>query len=113
MAALMVPQVLSFVQVEFPAKERPRAFAIYGMTFALGGVGGPLIGGLLTQADLFGLVWRPIFLINLPIGVLAMVAGLALLRDSRVPQAPRLEPGGIGLATLALLLSSEKIAGLG
>jgi hypothetical protein len=32
MAALMVPQVLSFVQVEFPAKERPRAFAIYGMT---------------------------------------------------------------------------------
>ena len=68
MAALMVPQVLSFVQVEFPAKERPRAFAIYGMTFALGGVGGPLIGGLLTQADLFGLVWRPIFLINLPIG---------------------------------------------
>jgi hypothetical protein len=48
-----------------------------------------------------------------PIGVLAMVAGLALLRDSRVPQAPRLDPGGIGLATLALLLSSEKIAGLG
>lgn len=63
MAALMVPQVLSFVQVEFPAKEHPQAFAIYGMTFALGGVGGPLIGGLLTQADLFGLVWRPIFLI--------------------------------------------------
>lgn len=83
------------------------------MTFALGGVGGPLIGGLLTQADLFGLAWWPIFLINLPIGVLAMVAGLALLRDSRVPQAPRLDPGGIGLATLALLLSSEKIAGLG
>jgi MFS family permease len=72
-------------------------------------VGGPLIGGLLTQADLFRLVWRPIFLISLPIGVLAMVGGLALLHDSRVPQAPRLDPGGIGLATLALLLSSEKM----
>jgi MFS family permease len=104
MAALMVPQVLSFIQVDFPAKERPRAFAVYGMTFALGGVSGPLIGGLLTQADLFGLVWRPIFLINLPIGILALVAGLALLRHSRAPHAPRLDPGGILLATLALLL---------
>jgi MFS family permease len=83
------------------------------MTFALGGVGGPLIGGLLTQADLFGLVWRPIFLINLPIGVLAMVAGLALLRDSRVPQAPRLETGWDwpGHARPAALLGKD--AGLG
>jgi MFS family permease len=44
MAALMVPQVLSFVQVEFPAAERARALAVYGMTFALGGVSGPLLG---------------------------------------------------------------------
>ena len=36
MAALMVPQVLSFIQVEFPAAERPRAFAVLGMTFVLG-----------------------------------------------------------------------------
>jgi MFS family permease len=72
-AALMVPQVLSFVQVEFPAAERARAFAVYGMTFALGGVSGPLLGGLLTQADLFGLGWRPIFLVNLPVGLLALL----------------------------------------
>ena len=61
-AALMVPQVLSFIQVEFPATERPRAFAVYGITFALGGVGGPLLGGLLTQADLL----RPGLAADLP-----------------------------------------------
>jgi MFS family permease len=73
MAALMVPQVLSFVQVEFPAAERARAFAVYRMTFALGGVSGPLLGGLLIQADLSGLGWRPIFLVNLPVGLLALL----------------------------------------
>jgi MFS family permease len=64
--------VLSFVQVEFPAAERARAFAVYRMTFALGGVSGPLLGGLLIQADLSGLGWRPIFLVNLPVGLPAL-----------------------------------------
>jgi MFS family permease len=75
--------VLSFIQVEFPANERPRAFAVYGMTFALGGVSGPLIGGLLTQTDLFGLAWRPIFLVNLPIGILALHRRRGGMGDSR------------------------------
>jgi EmrB/QacA subfamily drug resistance transporter len=103
MAALMVPQVLSFVQVEFPAAERARAFAVYGMTFALGGVSGPLLGGLLTQADLFGLGWRPIFLINLPVGLLAFAGASALLRESRATRPPRLDPVGAVLVSAGLL----------
>jgi EmrB/QacA subfamily drug resistance transporter len=103
MAALMVPQVLSFVQVEFPAAERARAMAVYGMTFALGGVSGPLLGGLLTQADLFGLGWRPIFLINLPVGLLALAAASALLRESRATRPPRLDPVGALLVSAGLL----------
>ena len=103
MAALMVPQVLSFVQVEFPAAERARAFAVFGMTFALGGVSGPLLGGLLTQADLFGLGWRPIFLINLPVGVLALAGAAALLRESRAARPPRLDPVGAVLVSAGLL----------
>lgn len=103
MAALMVPQVLAFVQVEFPAAERARAFAVYGMTFALGGVSGPLLGGLLTQADLFGLGWRPIFLVNLPVGLLALAAASALLRESRATRPPRLDPVGALLASAGLL----------
>jgi EmrB/QacA subfamily drug resistance transporter len=103
MAALMVPQVLSFIQVEFPAAERARAFAVYGMTFALGGVSGPLLGGLLTQADLFGLGWRAIFLINLPVGILAGAGAAVLLRESRAPRPPRLDPVGTLLVTAGLL----------
>jgi MFS family permease len=103
MAALMVPQVLSFIQVEFPASERPRAFAVLGMTFALGGVSGPLLGGLLLQADLFGWGWRTIFLINLPIGITALAGATWLLRESKSDHAPRLDPGGTALVTIGLL----------
>jgi EmrB/QacA subfamily drug resistance transporter len=103
MAALMVPQVLSFIQVEFPVAERARAFAVYGMTFALGGVSGPLLGGLLTEADLFGLGWRAIFLVNLPVGILAFAGAGALLRESRAPRPPRLDPVGTLLVTAGLL----------
>jgi MFS family permease len=103
MAALMVPQVLSFVQVEFPAAERARALAVYGMTFALGGMSGPLLGGLLTRADLFGLGWRPIFLVNLPVGLLALAAASALVRESRAIRPPRLDPVGALLMSAGLL----------
>jgi EmrB/QacA subfamily drug resistance transporter len=103
MAALMVPQVLSFVQTEFPAAERARAFAVYGMTFALGGVSGPLIGGLLIQADLFGWGWRSIFLINLPVGILALAGAAVLLRESHAARRPRLDPVGALIVTAGLL----------
>jgi EmrB/QacA subfamily drug resistance transporter len=103
MAALMVPQVLSFIQVEFPPSERARAISVYGMTFALGGVSGPLLGGLLLHADLFGWAWRPIFLINLPIGIAALAGATRLLRESKSAHAPRVDPGGAVLVTLGLL----------
>lgn len=103
MAALMVPQVLAFVHVGFPTRERPKAFAVYGMTFALGGVSGPLLGGILTQADLFGWGWRTIFWINVPIGLLTLVGAAVLLRGSRAPGATRLDVGGTVLAASALL----------
>lgn len=77
-AGLMVPQVLSFVHVEFPGEERGRAMSYYGMTFPIGGVSGPLLGGLLVQADLFGWGWRTIFFVNVPIALFAAV-GAALL----------------------------------
>lgn len=44
---------------------------LYGMTFPIGGIAGPLLGGLLTQADLFGWQWRTIFFINVPIALAA------------------------------------------
>ncbi len=104
MGAIMIPQVLAVIQVIFPAAERIKALAAFGVTAGLGAVSGPLLGGLLTQNNLFGLDWRPIFLINVPVGIFAVVASLALVRESRAPSPPRLDPLGVVLISAALLL---------
>lgn len=104
MGALMIPQVLSVVQVTFRPAERIKALAAFGVTAGLGTVSGPLLGGLLTQHSLFGLGWRSIFLINVPVGLIAMAASWVLVRESRAPSPPRLDPVGVTLLTGALLL---------
>src|ERR1017187_9432087 len=58
-------------QVIFPPAERIKALAGFGVTAVLGTVSGPLLGGLLTQHSLLGLGWRSIFLINVPVGIIA------------------------------------------
>jgi EmrB/QacA subfamily drug resistance transporter len=104
LGAIMIPQVLAVIQVIFPARERIKALAAFGVTAGLGTVSGPLLGGLLTQHNLFGLDWRPIFLINVPVGIFAVVASLLLVRESKAPRPPRLDPGGVALISAALLL---------
>src|SRR6204780_1745399 len=104
MGAIMVPQVLSVIQVIFPPAERIKALAGFGITAGLGTVSGPLLGGLLIQHDLFGLTWRPIFLINVPVGIIAVVAAAILVRESRASQPPRLDLVGVALASAALML---------
>jgi EmrB/QacA subfamily drug resistance transporter len=104
MGAIMVPQVLAVIQVIFPPAERIKALAGFGVTAGLGTVSGPLLGGLLIQHNLFGLGWRPIFLINVPVGILAVVASAVLIPESRAPRRPRLDPGGVALISAALLL---------
>ena len=104
MGAVMFPQILSVIQVTFPPKERAGAFGLFGATIGLATITGPLVGGLLIQADLFGLQWRPIFLVNVPIGVLALAAAARYLIESRAPRALRLDPIGVTIITAGLLL---------
>ncbi|MGA5123762.1 MFS transporter [Streptomyces pseudogriseolus] len=104
MAALMVPQVLSIVHATFPAHERGKVFGLFGAIVGLGAVSGPLLGALLTQGNLFGLEWRPIFLINLPVGVAALVLGSRFITESKAPRALKLDLPGVALVTLALLM---------
>ncbi|MFD5287641.1 MFS transporter [Streptomyces rochei] len=104
MAALMVPQVLSIVHATFPAHERGKVFGLFGAIVGLGAVSGPLLGALLTEWNLFGLAWRPIFLINLPVGVAALVLGGRYITESRAPRALRLDLVGVALVTLGLLM---------
>ncbi|MFF3275949.1 MFS transporter [Streptomyces chrestomyceticus] len=103
MAALMVPQVLSIIHVTFPERERGKVFGIYGAVMALGTVMGPLIGALLVQGDVLGWGWRPIFLVNLPLGVAGLIAGALVIVESRAERAARLDVVGVVLATAGLL----------
>ncbi|MFD5102058.1 MFS transporter [Streptomyces albidochromogenes] len=104
MAALMVPQVLSIVHATFPAHERGKVFGLFGAIVGLGAVSGPILGALLTEWNLFGLQWRPIFLINLPVGVAGLILGARFISESKAPKALRLDLVGVALATLGLLM---------
>lgn len=103
-AALMFPQVVSFIQVTFEADERTRAFSYYVAISGLASILGQVFGGFLLAANVFGTGWRGIFLVNVPVGVMALLAAWSLLRESRVAEVRRLDYGGVGLLTLTLFL---------
>ncbi|MES9588165.1 MFS transporter [Streptomyces sp. NPDC094045] len=103
-AALMVPQVLSIVHATFPAHERGKVFGLFGAIVGLGAVSGPLLGALLTEWNIAGLEWRPIFLINLPVGIAGLILGRKFITESKAPKALRLDLVGVALVTLGLLM---------
>ncbi len=82
-AALMAPQVLALIGRMFPGADRARAFAWYGATVGVAGTGGQAVGGLLLAADLGGLGWRACFLVNVPLGVLALAMVRLLPADGK------------------------------
>jgi EmrB/QacA subfamily drug resistance transporter len=105
-AALLTPQVLAIIRDGYPeTRQRARAFALFGVVVGLASVAGQIVGGAVVQADLFGLAWRPVFLINLPLGVAALAFGRHI-RDAHPPARGRLDWSGAGLciAGLAALL---------
>jgi EmrB/QacA subfamily drug resistance transporter len=101
-ATLMAPQVLASIRVLFPPAEQGRALALYGATFGLANICGQLLGGVLVSMRPFGLAWQAIFLVNVPIGLIAAAGGLAFLRESRAAQAQKLDRGGVALLSLTL-----------
>ncbi|MEU0685402.1 MFS transporter [Streptomyces uncialis] len=84
-AALMVPQVLSLIQLAFAGAARARAVSAYTTVLAGGAVTGQVLGGVLTGADIAGSGWRPVFLVNVPIGLVLLVAAARLLPVDRLP----------------------------
>jgi MFS family permease len=78
-AAVMIPQVLSLIQRTHAGPARARAMSSYSAVLAGGVVVGQLVGGLLISANLFGSSWRPVFLVNVPIGVALLAVGARAL----------------------------------
>ncbi|MEL5392458.1 MFS transporter [Serratia nevei] len=102
-AALLFPQIYALMRVLYEPQQRRRAFAWLGMTLGLAAIFGQILGGFIIEANLFGSGWRMIFLINLPIGALALWAARRI-PESRVAQAQRLDGVGLGLAATGLSL---------
>jgi MFS family permease len=105
-AAVMFPQALSFIQVNFSGNAKRMAFSAFGAMIGFGSILGQIAGGFLIQANLFNLGWRPIFLINLPIGIATICAALLILKEHKVEHPARLDPTGVLLLTIALFLFS-------
>ncbi|WP_414447099.1 MFS transporter [Burkholderia sp. 22PA0099] len=101
-ATVMAPQVLACIRVLFGPKEQGRALALYGATFGLANICGQILGGVLMSFHPLGFGWQAIFLINVPIGLVAFVGGGMFLRDSRADHAQRLDFGGVVLLCAAL-----------
>jgi hypothetical protein len=105
-AAVMIPQVLSLIQRTHAGpdpKPRARAMSRYSAVLAGGAVVGQLVGGLLISANLFGSSWRPVFLVNVPIGVALLAAGARALPHGKGEPGRTLDLSGLALLTPAVL----------
>jgi MFS family permease len=106
-AALMVPQVLSTIQAATTGDRRARALGRYGATGGIAAVAGQVLGGLLISANIAGTGWRPIFLVNVPIGLAGLVLARRYVPDTRSGTAARVDYHGtvaLGVTVLALLI---------
>jgi MFS family permease len=95
-AALMVPQTFGLTREMFGDEGQQKAFAVMGPVMGLAAVVGPLIGGGLVNLDLAGLAWRTIFLVNVPVGLVAMIVGARNL-PRNAPATPDARPDVISV----------------
>lgn len=118
-SAVMIPQVLSLIQRNFTGEARMKALGVYAAVLAVGAAAGQVIGGVLVSADLFGTSWRPVFLVNVPVGLVLLAVGSRLLLpgDRTTPRdwARGLDlPGllllgaAVSLCTVPLVLGQEE-----
>jgi EmrB/QacA subfamily drug resistance transporter len=96
-AALLLPTSLALLLPEFTAQQRPAAIGVWAAVGGVAAAAGPPLGGLLVELD-----WRLVFLVNLPIGLLAFAFGLRLLRESRDASHARPDLLGSAILTLAV-----------
>lgn len=103
-AAVMVSQVLTSIQVHFDGAARRRALGAYTGILGISSVIGQALGGILVQADILGTGWRPIFLINVPIGIVLLIISFVFLPDDDTEPNKKLDMRGVGLLSLSLFL---------
>ncbi|MEU5398906.1 MFS transporter [Streptomyces sp. NPDC005963] len=109
--ALLMPAALGLLRATFPAEKLNMAIGIWGMVIGASTAGGPIVGGLLVEH----VSWQSVFFINVPVGVIALVLGLVILKDHRAKNAPKsfdvpgilLLSGGMFCLVWALIKAAE------
>jgi EmrB/QacA subfamily drug resistance transporter len=102
--ALMVPQTLAMIQVFYQGEARQRALGLFGMANSVAAALGQVLGGLLISANIGGLSWRVAFLINIPVGVVGLLASYKIIPENRATQVTAIDGIGALLLTSALVL---------
>jgi MFS family permease len=103
-AALLVPQVLSGIQINFSGDARTRALGLFVVVLSASAVLGQVLAGLLLALDPFASGWRSLFLINVPVGALLVPAALGWLPGDTRRGRARLDLPGVSWLSLALVL---------
>lgn len=115
-AALLVPQVLATAHATLEGERKARVLALYGATSGIAAVVGQLAGGLLVSMDIAGLSWRPIFLVNVPLGLLVLGLSRFVIPSTRSPHPVGMDVVGTLLfagALVALLVPLSEGHALG
>ena len=102
-AAAMGPQVVTVIQLRFAGAARNKALALFAIVISFGAVAGQVVGGALVTLDLAGTSWRPVFLVNVPVGVALLLAGPRLLPVTRSPVRRALDIRGVALLLAVVL----------
>jgi EmrB/QacA subfamily drug resistance transporter len=102
-AAAMIPQLLGTFRAMFSGEERGKAFGMYGAILGFASAIGLVLGGALTDADLFGWGWRTVFLINIPIALVSLVAAVRAVPETHDPEAGRPDLAGAAVLTAAIV----------
>ena len=102
-SALFFPQVLAILGSSYQGAARAKAFTAYGLTLGLAAVGGQLLGGVLIDLDPAGTGWRSCFLINLPVGALALAWTRRAVPESREPVRTPIDVVGTILVTAGMV----------
>jgi EmrB/QacA subfamily drug resistance transporter len=103
-AAVMAPQVLATIRAVVPLHQQTKVMSLYGFVFGLSSIVGQLGGGALITYHPFGLDWRIIFLINIPIGVAAFIGTWKFVPESRPATRTGVDLKGVALLSAVLLL---------
>ncbi|MEU0601666.1 MFS transporter [Streptomyces sp. NPDC006393] len=109
-AALIVPQTIGLIRAMFSEAEMSKALGGIGPVMGLSAVCGPVLGGLITHADLFGSSWRAVFLVNVPL-CLVVLALSPRLMENRAPERPTLDVTGTLLAMAGVGLLVRPLVG--